>query len=99
MDERCRQFFLQPQATFHRRYEALRAYFVDGQPIAAIAQRLGYRPASLKSLLCRFRASFDNGGPAPFLLRTDAAGPPASDAVKITMAPKHPPSPTLDSSA
>jgi hypothetical protein len=93
-DELCLQFFLQPQATFHRRYEALRAYFLDGQSIAAVADRFGYRPSSLKSLLCRFRASCGNGGPPPFLSRTDVVAPQVSDAVKIATAPKHPPWPT-----
>ena len=96
-DELCRQFFLLPQATFHRRYEALRAYFLDGQPLAAVADRFGYRRSSLKLLLCRFRASCANGRPPPFLFRTGADAPPVGDAVKITMAPKHPTSPTPDS--
>jgi hypothetical protein len=86
-DELCRQFFLQPQATFHRRYEALRGYFIDGQPLAAIADRFGYRHASLKSLVCRFRASCANGEPPPFSSPMDVDALPVSDAVKIKTVP------------
>jgi hypothetical protein len=65
-DALCRQFFLQPQETFHRRYEALRAYFLDGLPLAEVADRFGYRLSALKSMVCRFRASCVHGGPPPF---------------------------------
>lgn len=96
-DERCRQFFLQPQATFQRRYEAFRAYFLDGQPLAEVADRFGYRRSSLKSLVCRFRASCANGGPPPFFFRTGADTPPVDDAGKIKTAPNSRTSPTSDS--
>ena len=89
-DEHCRQFFLQPQETFHRRYEALRAYFLEGQPLAEIADRFGYRLSSLKSVVCRFRASCANGGPPPFFFQTDADAPPADDAVKSQTDPSSP---------
>lgn len=71
-DTRCCQFFVQPQDTSHRRYEALRAYFVEQRPLAAIADQFGYRLSALKSMVCRFRAACNNGGPPPFFFRTDA---------------------------
>lgn len=86
-DELCRQFFLQPQETFQRRYEALRAYFLDGLPLAEVADRFGYRLSSLKSMVCRFRASCVNGGPPPFSFRTDADALPVGDGVKIKTGP------------
>jgi hypothetical protein len=95
-DEHCRQFFLQPQETFHRRYEALRAYFLEGQPLAEIANRFGYRFSSLKSLVCRFRASCTNGGPPPFFFRTDADAPLAGAGVQSKRAPSQPRSRTRD---
>lgn len=95
-DEPCRQFFLQPQQTFHRRSEALRAYFLDGRPLAEIADRFGYRVSSLKSLVCRFRASCAHGGPPPFFFRTDAAAPRGGGAVKTRTGPSDP---TLRTSA
>jgi hypothetical protein len=96
-DELCRQFFLQPQATFHRRYEAFRAYFIDGQPLAEVAARFGYRLSSLKSLVCRFRAACTNGGPPPFFFRTAADAPRGDDGVKSKTVPNHPTSPMPDS--
>ena len=40
-----RRFFLQPQQTFQRQYEALRATFVDDEPLSSVAVRFGYKPA------------------------------------------------------
>jgi hypothetical protein len=95
-DEPCRLFFRQPQQTFQRRYEALRAYFLDGRPLAEVAERFGYRMSGLKSMVCRFRAACARSEPPPFFFRTDADDPPVGDAVKIKTAPSHPPSPTPD---
>ena len=47
-DQPCRSFFLQPRSTFHRRYEALRAFFIEGRPPAEVAAQFGYKPAALK---------------------------------------------------
>ena len=55
-DRHCSQDFLAPQQTSHRRYEALRAFFVAGEPLAVVAQRFGYTVSALKSMVCRFRA-------------------------------------------
>jgi hypothetical protein len=38
----ARRSFLEPQQTYQRRYEALRAIFVDDEPLARVAQRFGY---------------------------------------------------------
>jgi len=61
-----RQFFLQPKQTFQRRYEALRAVFVDGEPLDQVAQRLGYKLSTLRSTASRFRVDLRRGTPAPF---------------------------------
>ena len=50
-DQPCRDFFLRPRSTSHRRYEALRACFIEGRPPAEVAIRFGYKPAALKVLL------------------------------------------------
>jgi hypothetical protein len=97
MDERCRPFFLQPQAIFQRRYEALRAFFIDGQPLASVADRFGYRRSSFKSLVCRFRAACTEGAPPPFLFRTDAADPPVAAAAQTKMVPNDRTLPTFAS--
>src|SRR6516225_5197751 len=55
-DTGCRGFFLEPVATYHRQYEALRAFFSEGRRLHDIAQQFGYRETSLRSMVCRFRA-------------------------------------------
>ena len=63
----CRRFFLDPQMTFHRRYEALRAFFVDDRPVAEIAAQFGYKPTALNVMISRFHAQFRRGNVPPFL--------------------------------
>ena len=66
-NSRCRQFFLEPAETYHRRYEALRAFFVDGRRLKDIAQQFGYQESSLRSLVCRFRNHAKTATVPPFL--------------------------------
>ena len=47
--------FLEPSNSTHRRYEALRAFFVDGLPSAQAAARFGYTPGSFRILVHQFR--------------------------------------------
>jgi hypothetical protein len=55
-DSRCLRFFLEPTDTLHRRYEALRAYFVERRPLNEIALRSGYSYNTLRDIICDFRA-------------------------------------------
>lgn len=48
-------YFLEPANVNQRRYEALRAYFVDGLPSAEAAKRFGYTPGSFRVLVHHFR--------------------------------------------
>jgi transposase-like protein len=48
--------FAQPAQVNQRRYEALRAYVLDGAPLAQAADRFGYSPSALASLARDFRA-------------------------------------------
>jgi transposase-like protein len=48
--------FAQPTQVNQRRYEALRAYVLDGAPLAEAADRFGYAPSALASLARDFRA-------------------------------------------
>lgn len=66
----CRHFFLEPQLTFHRRYEALRAFFVEDRPVPEIAAQFGYKPTALKVMISRFYTQFRQGNVAPFLSMT-----------------------------
>src|SRR5665809_13690 len=63
------EFFTAPTQLTQRRYEALRAYLVDGEPAAVVAERYGYTPASLHSAVRDFR-----GGAREFFL-TGTPGP------------------------
>jgi hypothetical protein len=71
-DQHCRHYFLAPQQTSHRRYEALRAVFLNGEPLAIVAQRFGYTVSALKSMACRFRAECRRGVTPPFSFPTVA---------------------------
>jgi Helix-turn-helix domain len=50
------RFFLEPHQSLHRRYEALRAVFVDHQPQVEVAKRFGYTYNTLRRLVSDFRA-------------------------------------------
>ncbi len=89
-----RQFFLEPQQTFHRQYEALRAVFVEGQPLEPVAVRFGYKVATLQSMVSRFRAERRRGAVAPFFARTAADGPAGHRRAKAAPLRKNPRSPT-----
>ena len=65
-DTFCRRFFLEPTQTLHRRYEALRAVFVDQQPQMEVAKRFGYTYATLRRLVSTFRAQCRAGQAPPF---------------------------------
>jgi transposase len=47
--------FTQPTASAQRRYEALRAYFVEELSPGEIAERFGYRKASVQTLISTYR--------------------------------------------
>lgn len=44
-----------PEHPLHRQYEALRAFFVDGQPSQEVARRFGYSPGAFRVLCHEFR--------------------------------------------
>jgi hypothetical protein len=78
----CRCFFLDPQLTFHRRYEALRAFFVEDRPVAEIASRFGYKPTALNVMISRFHAQFRRGNVPPFLSPTVGGDHPVKSNAK-----------------
>ena len=96
-EQHASQFFLEPQQTFQRRYEALRAVFVDGEPLDRVAERFGYKLSTLRSMASRFRADCRRGVTPPFFSRTAAGGPSGRCAAKTDRAPKRPTSPTVAS--
>jgi hypothetical protein len=50
------EFFAQPTDPTQRRYEALRAYLLEGRPAAEVANAFGYTIETLNSLVRDFRA-------------------------------------------
>ena len=96
-DSHCRQYFLVPQETSQRRYEALRAIFVDGLPLADVAERFGYKVSTLKSMACRFRAACRGGAAPPFSFRMAEDDPPDLTAAKTDSGPRSRRSPTAES--
>lgn len=48
-------FFAAPEKALHRQYEALRAFFLEGQPSYEVARRFGYTPGSFRVLCHEFR--------------------------------------------
>ena len=75
-DPFCRRFFLEPNQTLHRRYEALRAVFVDQQPQMEVAKRFGYTYATLRRLVSDFRAQCRAGQAPPFSFPRSTGDPP-----------------------
>jgi hypothetical protein len=89
------RFFLEPEQTFHRRYEALRAVFVDGQPLDRVAERFGYKLSTLQSMISRFRADCRRGVTPPFFFRTGADDPSDTTPPRRKSSSKRPRSPTV----
>jgi hypothetical protein len=50
---------VEPAHPRQRQYEALRAYFAEGAPSAAVALRFGYQPGAFRVLCWRFRHQMD----------------------------------------
>ena len=65
-DTLCESFFLQPTQPLHRRYEVLRAAFVEHRPLQDVARQYGYRYGSLRNLVTDFRAQCRAGQVPPF---------------------------------
>jgi hypothetical protein len=92
-DQLCRSFFLQPRSASHRRYEALRASFVEGRPPTEVAAQFGYKPAAFKVLISRFRHHLRGQDLPPFSSPTAADVPRAGRAARTATGRTRPPSP------
>jgi hypothetical protein len=92
-DSRSLRFFLQPTATLHRRYEALRAYFVERRPLGEIAQQFGYRYTALRDLIYNFRAQCREDRIPPFSCLLAPGDHAATAPILRPSARSHPPSP------
>jgi len=65
-----RDFFLKPQSTHHRRYEILKAYFVEQHKAKDIAEQFGLSRYTVYSLIRDFKESVDRGEPMQFFTET-----------------------------
>jgi Helix-turn-helix domain len=65
-DSPCRRYFIEPNDTLHRRYEALRAYFVQQRPLREIATQFGYTYDTLRQVIHQFRTQCRSGSPPLF---------------------------------
>ena len=54
-DTPCQRFFLEPDQPLHRRYAALRAFFIDGLPLQAVAEQFGSTYHTIRSWVRDFR--------------------------------------------
>src|SRR6266511_514487 len=63
------EYFTDPQGPARRRYEALRAYFVEEMPAAEVADRFGYSTASVHQMATLLRGGklqlFTQSRPGP----------------------------------
>ena len=79
----CRRFFLEPQHSKQRQYEALRRYFVDGRSSKEVAAEFGYTEGSVRVLCHHFRRD-----PEPAFFLTPTRGPqsqPKKSAARATI--------------
>jgi len=77
-DSAYRAFFAQPTQTYHRRYEALRAVFVEGRSQKEAAEEFGFTYGSMRQLMFEFRQFFDTEdetAESPFFETPSAAAP------------------------
>ena len=77
-DSLYRRFFLDPAQPLHRRYEALRAVFVDNQPQVEVAKRFGYSYNTLRRLVSDFRVPCRADQVPPFSLPPSVVALPGS---------------------
>jgi transposase len=76
-DTPYREFFARPTHPYHRRYEALRAVFLDGRSQKDVAEHFGYRYSTLRQLIYEFRRQAPGpGDAAPFFGSRRAADRP-----------------------
>jgi hypothetical protein len=91
------RFFLEPKETLHRHFEALRAIFVDGEPLDRVAARFGYKLSALKSMASRLRTDCRRGISPPFFSPTVAGALPDRAAIWAQRNPNRRRSPTVAS--
>ena len=94
-DALCRQFFTQPSHSLHRRYEVLRAHFLEGRSLQDVAEQFGMNFYTVREWAREFRTQRQAGLAPPFL----PSHHHAADRAALQPAPrrdrKNPRSPTV----
>ncbi|MGB3097283.1 MAG: hypothetical protein WBB46_11210 [Candidatus Deferrimicrobiaceae bacterium] len=72
-DPHCYLFFLEPADPRQRKYEALRAVFLDQTPQNEVAARFGFSHDLVRRMVSDFRHQCRQGQTPLFSIRHDAA--------------------------
>jgi transposase len=67
-----KDYFLQPRDVWHRRYEVLRAMFLDDHSMQEVAQRFGVTYGTVRNWVGEFRRQRDANERPPFSQRRSA---------------------------
>ena len=70
----CQQFFLHPDAIGQRRYEVLRAVFVDEDTALNVAERFSLSHGTVRNWVSQFSAQLGRGEPPPFSIAVPQTG-------------------------
>ena len=70
----CQQFFLHPDGIGQRRYEVLRAVFVDEDTALDAADRFGLSHGTVRNWVSQFGAQLECGEPPPFSIADPRTG-------------------------
>jgi DNA-binding CsgD family transcriptional regulator len=87
----CQQFFLQPTQDLQRRYEILRAFFIEHQTTTDIARQFGLSRGTVRNLVSDFRRQCRAGQIPPFFENHNWDVPRLQ---QRRLAPTHPTPPT-----
>ena len=91
VDVVCQSFFAQPSHVQQRRYEALRAVFLDHRSQREVAEIFGYQYDSLRQMVSEFRRSchvVDDSTESPFFeARQRAVERPMQTPIRIHRSP------------
>jgi len=77
-----KDYFAQPAEETQRRYEALRAVFVEEQSMQAVAARFDVSYGTVRNWASAFRRGCDAGQAPPFSLPREDVPPPPTNSMK-----------------
>jgi hypothetical protein len=62
----CQQYFLRPDERLQRRYEVLRAVFIDDETALEVAERFRLSHGTVRNWVSQFGATLERGERPPF---------------------------------